>query len=197
MVRQILSEVCCASIAGIKEHYLLGHALLLGFMGAVIGLLTGCILGNLAATSWCGIAATVIHISETNDSVNSKLETLCSLQKELLEKISKVPGSMAVDSQVSSKIQPKDDKNPKKENSEEKDGEIKTSQGHFNYDEHKTVFNKLSSTKELLDYLENLDNKDEYFRNEVLAKVKEFILIERIYGGNRYEDALRKLKELS
>ena len=118
------------------------------------------------------------------------------MQKELLEKISKVPGSMAVDSQVSLKIQPKDDKNPKKENSEEKDEEIKTTQGHFNYDEHKTVFNKLSSTKELLDYLENPDNKDEYFRNEVLAKVKEFILIERIYGGNRYEDALRKLNEL-
>lgn len=44
----------------------------IGFIGAIIGLVVGSVLGDLVATMMCGFAASVIHISETNDKILSK-----------------------------------------------------------------------------------------------------------------------------
>lgn len=193
----VILNLICWTLIGFGIGSLFGHAVLLGFIGSVIGLLLGYVLGDLFATSWCGFAASVIHISETNDSVAQKMETLCSLQKELLERISKVPETVSGDSESDGKKQAEVEKNQKKEDWEEKSEKIENLQNHFNYDEHKDVFEKLSTTKELLDYLESLDNKDEWFKNKVLFEVKEILLMEKIYGVNMYENALTKLKGLS
>lgn len=104
---------------------------------------------------------------------------------------------MSGDSESDGKKQAEVEKNQKKEDWEEKSEKIENLQNHFNYDEHKDVFEKLSTTKELLDYLESLDNKDEWFKNKVLFEVKEILLMEKIYGVNMYENALTKLKGLS